>query len=111
MSNLFKKQTTLYYIMPKGESEMDYNNRTLQSIIFDQASRYFKFTKAHTERVFDKETADLACKVGYTLNIASGIHKTFKQEKRLKALEEKLKSSNLSLPMRMFEEPQLEKYR
>jgi len=95
--------------MPIGESEMDYNNRTLQSIITDQASRYFKFTKAHTEREFDKETADLACKVGYTLNIASGIHKSFKQEKRLKALEEKLKNGTLN--MSMFEDAPLEKYR
>lgn len=91
--------------MSKGESDMDYNNRTLQSIISDQASRYFKFTKAHTEREFDKETADLACKVGYTLNIASGIHKSFKQEKRLKALEDKLKN-NMATSMQMFNDPQ-----
>ncbi len=95
--------------MPKGESEMDYNNRTLQSIVFDQASRYFKFTKAYKEREFDKATADLACKVGYTLNIASGIHKSFKQEKRLQLLEEKLKNSTIN--MSMFEEAPLEQYR
>jgi len=95
--------------MPKGESEMEYNNRTLQSIVFDQASRYFKFTKAYSDRTFDKETADLACKVGYTLNIASGIHKTFKQEKRLKILEEKLKNAPINTTM--FEEAPLVKYR
>jgi len=89
---------------------MDYNSRTLQSILADQATRYFKFTNAHKEREFDKETADLACKVSYTLNIASGIHKTFKQEKRLKALEDRIKI-NMAIPMRMFEEPQMEKYR
>jgi len=96
--------------MPKLESDMEYNTRTLQSIIKDQSKRYFKFTNNHPETDFNKEAADLACKVGYTLNIAAGIQKTFKQEKRLKALEEKLKN-NLSVPMRMFEEPQLEKYR
>ena len=92
-----------------GETEMDYNNRTLQSIVADQASRYFKYTKEFAERVDDKDTADLACKVGYILNIASGIHKSFKQEKRLKALEEKLK--NTPLNMQMFEEAPLEQYR
>ena len=96
--------------MNKDETGMDYNTRVLQSIVHDQATRYFKFTRAHKEREFDKETAELACKVGYTLNIASGIHKSYKQEKRLKALEEKIKL-NLAVPMQIFEEPQLEKYR
>lgn len=92
-----------------GETEMDYNNRTLQSIVADQATRYFKYTKEFSERVDDKDTADLACKVGYILNIASGIHKTFKQEKRLKLLENKM--SNMPINMTIFEEAPLEKYR
>lgn len=95
--------------MKVGESEMDYNNRTLQSLVSDQASRYFKFTKGHKEREFDKETADLATKVGYILNIASGIHKSFKQEKRIKALEKKMK--DLPINMTMFEESPLQEYR
>ena len=60
--------------MPVGESEMDYNSRTLQSIVSDQASRYFKYSKQFGERDDDKNTAELACKVGYVLNIAAGIH-------------------------------------
>lgn len=95
--------------MPKGESDMDYNTRTLQSIIHDQAARYFKFTKNHTENEFAKETAELACKVGYTLNIAAGIQKSFKQEKRLKKLEDKLKNTPINTTM--FEEAPLKEYR
>jgi len=95
--------------MPKGESEMDYNSRTLQSIVFDQASRYFKYSNEFKERVDDKNTAELACKVGYVLNIAAGIHKSFNQEKRLKILEEKLKNQPINTTM--FEETPLEKYR
>jgi len=96
--------------MPKDESDMDYNVRVLQSIIKDQATRYFKFTKIHKEREFDKETAELACKVGYTLNIASGIQKTFKQEKRLTVIEDRLKNLQ-SYNMTMFEEAPLQEYR
>lgn len=100
----------LYYIMGGiGETEMDYNNRTLQSIVADQATRYFKYSKEFEDRTDDKSTADLACKVGYILNIASGIHKTFKQEKRLKHLENKM--SNMSINMTMFEEAPLGKYK
>lgn len=92
-----------------GETGMDYNSRTLQSIVADQSARYFKYTKQFSERVDDKDTADLACKVGYILNIASGIHKSFKQEKRLKILEEKLRDS---IPnMAIFEEAPLKEYR
>ncbi len=95
--------------MPVGESEMEYNSRTLQSIVSDQASRYFKYTKEFKDRVKDKETAELACKVGYVLNIAAGIHKSFNQEKRIKSLESKIK--DLPINTTMFEAAPLQEYR
>ncbi len=95
--------------MKVGESEMDYNSRTLQSIVFDQAARYFKHTKAYTDTTDDKEIAELATKVGYVLNIAAGIHKSFKQEKRIKLLESKMK--DYSINTSMFEEAPLKEYR
>ena len=88
---------------------MDYNSRNLQSIVADQASRYFKYTKQFKDRTDDKDTAELACKVGYVLNIAAGIHKSFKQEKRIKILEAKMKNQPINTTM--FEESPLAKYK
>lgn len=95
--------------MKTGESEMDYNSRTLQSIVSDQATRYFKYTKSFKDRSDDKDTAELACKVGYVLNIAAGIHKSFNQEKRIKAIESKMKGMPINTTM--FEEAPLKEYR
>ena len=97
--------------MKTDESEMEYNIRTLQSMIYDQATRYFKFSKSHVEDEFATDAAELANKCAYNINIAGSIQKTFKQEKRLKSIEEKLKNTQLPTNMRMFEAPLLEKYR
>ena len=90
---------------------MEFNIRTLQSIIYDQAARYFKFSKNHVEDEFATDAAELANKCAYNINIAGSIHKTYKQEKRLKSLEEKLKNTALPTHMGMFEEAPLVKYR
>lgn len=100
---------TCLYIMKTAESEMDYNIRTLQSMIHDQATRYFMFTKTFRDESDAKLAAELANKCAYNINIAGTIHKTFKQEKRLKALEEKLKNTPINTTM--FEEAPLQEYR
>ena len=53
----------------------------------------------------------LAKSIGYTIIVKNSLEKTFKHEKRLKAIEDRIKNSQLPTNMRMFEEPQLEKYR
>jgi len=95
--------------MKTQESEMEYNIRTLQSIIHDQAARYFIFTKTFKDESDATKAAELANKCAYNINIAGSIHKTFKLDKRLQAVEEKQK--NMPVNMQMFEEAPLEKYR
>jgi len=100
---------TSLYIMKTAESEMDYNIRILQSMIHDQATRYFMFTKTFRDESDAKLAAELANKCAYNINIAGSIHKTFKQEKRLKRLEEKMEG--MPINMSIFEEAPLQEYR
>ena len=73
-------------------------------------SGFFKFAKDLTEKDDMEYLTELAKSIGYLTGVSTNVHKTFKHEKRLQVIEEKLKT-NLAISMRMFEEPQLEKYR
>ena len=97
--------------MKKGKSDMEHASDVMVQI-FDRLSKRFMKYESNNK---DEESAvdyliKLAGSIGYMGQINGSIHKAFKHEKRIKALEDKLKS-NLSTPMRMFEEPQMEKYR
>ena len=97
--------------MHVGKSDIEHTSDVMLQIFNRLSKRFMKYEGNNDDSV---PTVDyltkLAGSIGYMAQINGGIHKSFKQEKRLKVLEEKIKS-NLSVAMRMFEEPQLEKYR
>ena len=93
-----------------GKSDIEHQADIVLNITNILASRFFKFSKELTDKDDLEYLTELAKSIGYLTGVITNVNKTFKQEKRLKALEDKLKS-NMSIPMRMFEEPQLEKYR
>lgn len=93
-----------------GKSDIEHQADIVLNITNVLASRFFKFSKELTDKDDMEYLTELAKSIGYLTGVNTNVTKTFKQEKRLKILEEKLKS-NLSIPMKMFEEPQLEQYR
>lgn len=97
------------YIMKIGEGDMEYNIRILQSIIRDQATKYFKYVKKFNDESDATQSAELANKCAFNINVAGSIHKTYRQEQRIKSLEGKM--SNLPINTTMFEEAPLKEYR
>ena len=93
-----------------GKSDIEHQADIVLNITNILAARFFKFSKELTDKDDLEYLTDLSKSIGYLTVVNTNVTKTFKQEKRLKVLEEKIKS-NLSVPMRIFEEPQLEKYR
>ncbi len=96
--------------MKMGKSDIEHQADIVVNMTNILATRFFKFSKELTEKDDMEYLTDLAKSIGYLTGVSTNVNKSFKQEKRLKVLEEKLKS-NLSIPMQMFEETPLEKYR
>ena len=97
------------YIMKIGESDMEYNIRTLESIIRDQATKYFKYVKVFDDESDATKSAELANKCAFNINVAGAIHKTYRQESRITALESKMKNQPINTSI--FEEAPLKEYR
>lgn len=97
--------------MKTGKSDMEHSSDVVLQIFNRLAKRFMKYesTNKDAESVVDY-LVKLAGSIGYMGQINGAIHKTFKQDQRLTAIESKLKT-NLAIPMAMFEEPKLEKYR
>jgi len=96
--------------MKMGRSDIEHQADIVSNMTNILATRFFKFAKTLTHKDDMEYLTELAKSIGYLTGVSTNVQKTFKHEKRIKAIEDKLKS-NLSTPMRMFEEPQLEKYR
>jgi len=96
--------------MKMGRSDIEHQADVVNSMTNILAARFFKFAKQLTHKDDMEYLTDLAKSIGYLTGVSTNVHKTFKHEKRIAAIEEKLKI-NLAIPMRMFEEPQMEKYR
>ena len=96
--------------MNTGKTELEHQSDVVSNMTNELAKRFFIYAKRNEDEPVDSTLIELSKSIGYLTLVNNSVHKTFKQEKRLKALEEKIKT-NLSVPMRIFEEPQLEKYR
>lgn len=97
--------------MKMGKSDIEHQADIVLNITNILASRFFKFSKDLTDKDDMEYLTDLAKSIGYLTGVSTNVNKTFKLVKRLTDVEDKLKKSDLSVPMKMFEEPQLEKYR
>jgi len=101
-----------------GKSEMEHMFDGVNKMYDVLVSRFMILSEGETEPDVDRSEEDtidyltnLAKSAAFLAQTNSSISKSYKQEKRLKAIEEKLKNSQLPINMRMFEEPQLEQYR
>lgn len=96
--------------MKRGRSDIEHQADVILNMTNILAKRFFKFAKDLTDKNDMEYLTDLAKSIGYLTGVSTNVHKTFKHEKRIQAIEDKLKA-NLAIPMGMFEEPKLEKYR
>ncbi len=97
--------------MKVGKSDMEHSSDVVTQIFNRLAKRFIIYESNNDDsQVVVDYLTKLAGSIGYMAQINGGIYKSFKQERRLKLLDEKVKV-NLSIPMRMLEAPQLEKYR
>jgi len=98
--------------MNKGKNILEHHN-DINNHMYDVLAKRF-FMIASSDIQGPKDDIDFLTKIsgslGHLSHVSVGIEKTFKHEKRLKAIEDKLKT-NFATSMRMFEEPQMEKYR
>jgi len=108
--NYFKKRHLHSIYMKMGKSDIEHQADVVLNITNILAARFFKFAKTLTDKDDMEYLTELAKSIGYLTGVNTNVHKTFKHEKRLKAIEDKLKL-NMAIPMKMFEEPQLEQYR
>lgn len=94
--------------MKTGETHIDYNVRILQSVITDQARRYFRHTKKFDNTGDDDLVSQLSSKLASCIHIAASIEKIYKQEKRITKLEQQAK---LPMDTTMFEDAPLKEFR
>ncbi len=96
--------------MKIGKTELEHQSDIVNKMSNELAKRFFRYANNNTDEPIDSTLIDLSKSIGYLTIVNNSVVKSFKQEKRLKAIEDRIKS-NLSIPMRIFEEPHLEKYR
>lgn len=97
--------------MKIGKTQLEHQSDVVSKMSDELAKRFFRYASQNKEEPIDNTLIDLSKSIGYLTIVNNSVQKIFKQEKRIKALEDKLKS-NLSVPMRMFEEPPpMEKWR
>ena len=92
--------------MNKSKAILEHQSDVVNAMSDILAKRFFKFA---TQEDMDELLMGLSKSVGYLALVNTSINKSFKQEKRLKALEEKLENSPLN--MTMFEDAPLQQYR
>jgi len=95
--------------MKMGRTDIEHQADIVVNMTNILATRFFKFSKTLTHKDDMEYLTELAKSIGYLTGVSTNVHKTFKQEKRLKILEDKMK--NTTPNMSMFEEAPLEKYR
>jgi len=95
--------------MKMGRSDIEHQADIVVNMTNVLAIRFFKFAKDLTEKDDMEYLTDLAKSIGYLTGVSTNVNKSFKHEKRLKVIEDKLKNT---IPnMQMFEDAPLEKYR
>jgi len=98
---------TIY--MKMGKSDIEHQADIILNMTNLLGARFFKFAKELTDKGDMSYLTELAKSIGYLTGVSSGINKTFKNEKRLQRLEEKVK--NPTFNMQMFDDTPLEKFR
>ena len=101
-----------------GKTELEHQSDIVSGMANELAKRFFTYARLNEGEPVDSTLIDLSKSIGYLTLVNNSVHKSFKQEKRIKSLEEKMKV-NLSVPIkglekegqRMLEDSQLEKYR
>jgi len=96
--------------MKIGKTQLEHQSDIVNRMSNELAKRFFMYANNNTDEPVDSTLIDLSKSIGYLTIVNNSVVKSFKQEKRLKALEDRIKS-NLSIPMRIFEESNLEQYR
>lgn len=96
--------------MKRGRADIEHQADIILNMTNILAKRFFKFAKTLTGKDDMEYLTELAKSIGYLTGVSTNVQKTFKHEKRLKDIEDKLKS-NMAIPMGMFEEAPLKDYR
>lgn len=96
--------------MKIGKSDMEHMSDVMLQIFNRLSTRFIVYENKNedTENTINYLTK-LSGSIGYMAQINGGIHKSFRQEKRIKILENKIK--NIPINTTMFEEAPLEKFR
>lgn len=90
---------------------MDHSSDVVLNVFDKLTKRFMKYESNNDDSpVTIDYIIKLASALGYMAQVNGSIHKGFKQEKRIKALESKM-NNDLSIPIRSLEEPQLQNYR
>jgi len=97
--------------MKMGRSDIEHQADIILNMTNILAARFFKFSKTLTHKDDMEYLTELAKSIGYLTGVSTNVNKTFKQEKRLKIVEEKLNNTQLPTNMKMFEEPPMEKWK
>lgn len=89
-----------------GRSDIEHQSDIVVNMTNILAARFFKFAKQLTEKDDMEYLTELAKSIGYLTGVSTNVNKSFKQEKRLKDIEDKLKKLQLPINMQMFNDPQ-----
>lgn len=92
-----------------GKTQLEHQSDVVSRMSDELAKRFFKYAQMNEDEPISNTLIDLSKSIGYLTIVNNSVEKTFKQEKRLKNLENKM--SNMPINMTMFEEAPLEKYR
>ena len=96
--------------MKIGKTQLEHQSDIVNRMSNELAKRFFRYANENTEEPIDSTLIDLSKSIGYLTIVNNSVVKSYKQEKRLAALESRIKS-NFAIPMQIFEESQLQKYR
>lgn len=89
--------------MKIGQTPLEHQADIISSMTDVLAKRFFRYAKNEEEESTDVLT-DLSKSIGYLTVVSNSVEKTFKQEKRLKRIEDQMK--DLPLNMQMFNKPE-----
>ena len=92
-----------------GKTQLEHQSDVVNRMSDELAKRFFKYAKNNEDEPISNTLIDLSKSIGYLTIVNNSVEKTFKQEKRLKKIEDRIK--DLPVNMQMFEEAPLQEYR
>lgn len=90
--------------MKIGQTPLEHQADIISSMSDVLAKRFFRYAKLNDEIESTDVLTDLSKSIGYLTVVSNSVEKTFKQEKRLKRIEDQMK--DLPLNMQMFNKPE-----